>query len=83
MNVDVSTDIVIDCPPSNVSAYAADPDNAPAWYVNIKRVEWRTGHAIAVGSRIAFVAYFLGCRMAYTYEIVEFTRLPSSPLVSA
>jgi uncharacterized protein YndB with AHSA1/START domain len=71
MNVDVSTDVVIDCPPSKVSTYAADPDNAPHWYVNIKSVEWRTAPSVAVGSRVAFVAHFLGRRMAYTYEIVE------------
>ena len=71
MNVDVTSDIVIDRPPSVVSAYAADPDNVPNWYVNIKTVEWKTAHAIAVGSRIAFVAHFLGRRMAYTYEIAD------------
>jgi uncharacterized protein YndB with AHSA1/START domain len=71
VNVDVSTDIVIDCAPSKVSSYAADPDNVPSWYVNIKSVEWRSAPSIAVGSRIAFVAHFLGRRMAYTYEIVE------------
>ena len=71
MNVDVSTEIVIDCPPATVSAYAADPNNVPEWYVNIKSVEWKTVPAIAVGSRIAFVAQFLGRRMAYTYEIAE------------
>ena len=54
-----------------VSAYAADPDNVPNWYVNIKTVEWKTEHTIAVGSRIAFVAHFLGRRMAYTYEIAD------------
>jgi len=72
MNVDVSTDVVIDRPPSKVSGYASDPDNVPTWYVNIKSVEWKTARSINVGSRIAFVAQFLGRRMAYTYEIVEF-----------
>lgn len=71
MNVDVTSDIVIDRPPAVVSAYAADPDNVPNWYVNIKTVEWKTAHAMAVGSRIAFVAHFLGRRMAYTYEIAD------------
>lgn len=70
-NVDVSTEIVIERPRAQVAEYAANPDNAPNWYVNIKFVEWKTPKPAAVGSKIAFVAYFLGRRMEYTYEIVE------------
>ena len=40
--VDVQTDIVIDCARDVVARYAADPDNVPQWYVNIKSVEWET-----------------------------------------
>jgi len=71
MSVDVVTEAFIDCPPDDVAASAADPTNAPRWYVNIKAVEWKTQRPAAVGSRIAFVAQFLGRQMAYTYEITE------------
>lgn len=71
MNVDVTTEIIIERPPLDVFAFAANPDNAPLWYVNIKSVEWQTPPPFATGSRIAFVARFLGRRLAYTYEIVD------------
>jgi hypothetical protein len=59
MNVEESTDIIIRRPLTEVAQYAANRDNAPAWYVNIKAVEWNTPPA-DIGSRVAFVAQFLG-----------------------
>jgi hypothetical protein len=71
MPVDVETVIEINRPRDAVAAYAMDPDNATAWYRNIKAVDWRTAPPVTVGSRIAFVAQFLGRRLAYTYEVAE------------
>jgi len=79
MDVDVQTDIVIMRPPAHVAAYAGDPDRAPEWYVNIQSVEWQTDPPVTLGSRLAFVARFLGRRLAYTYEVVEL--VPGSRLV--
>ncbi len=71
MSVDVQTEIVIARPPDQVAAYAADPANAPEWYVNIDSVAWITPPPARVGTQVAFVARFLGRRLEYTYELVE------------
>ena len=47
--------------------------------LDIKAVEWETPRLLAVGSRLAFTATFLGHRLSYTYEIREF--VPGERLV--
>ena len=79
MNVDVQTDIVINRPVDAVAAYAADPSNAPEWYDRIDSIEWKTTPPATQGTRVAFVARFLGRRLAYTYEFVDF--VPGEHLV--
>jgi hypothetical protein len=69
MPVDVTTWKDIARPRAEVAAFAADPGNAPSWYENIHAVRWETAPPVAVGSRIAFVARFLGRRLAYTYQV--------------
>jgi hypothetical protein len=71
MAIDVTTEIVIDRACADVAAYATDPGYAPRWYANIVAVTWRTPPPLAVGSKMDFVASFLGRRLAYTYEVTE------------
>jgi uncharacterized protein YndB with AHSA1/START domain len=77
--VDVVTETKIDRPLEEVATYVADPSNAPAWYVNITSADWKTPPPLQVGSRFAFVARFLGRRLEYTYEVIDF--VPNERLV--
>lgn len=70
--VDVCTEITISGPRHEVAAFAADPDRAPEWYVNIKSVEWRSPRTLQTGALLAFVAHFLGRRLAYVYRVEEY-----------
>jgi uncharacterized membrane protein len=71
VSVDVAVQAEIARPRAAVAAFAGDPTNAPTWYANIDAVEWLTEPPLRVGSRMAFVARFLGRRLEYTYEVVE------------
>lgn len=71
MAVDVEVERVIAAPLEEVAAFAGDPGNAPSWYANIRSVRWRSEPPVRVGSRMDFVAGFLGRRLAYTYEVVD------------
>jgi len=77
--VDVVTETTIDRPLEEVASYVANPSNAPEWYVNIVSTEWKTPPPLQRGSRIAFVARFMGRRLEYTYEAIDF--VPNERLV--
>ncbi len=70
MHVRVSSAIEIERPRSEVAAFAIDPARACEWYGDVKHVKWN-GQPVAVGSRLAFVAAFLGKESDYIYEVTE------------
>lgn len=77
--VNVHTDIHINRPRADVAGFAADPDNAPRWYVNIHSSQRLDGGPLGTGSKVAFTAKFLGRELNYTYEFVEY--VPGEKLV--
>jgi hypothetical protein len=77
--VDVVTSIVIDRPRSVVAEFSVDPDNATKWYRNIKSAVLKTSRPLRIGTRVDFVAHFLGRELVYTYEFKEFE--PGTKLV--
>jgi uncharacterized protein YndB with AHSA1/START domain len=79
--VDVTTGIDIDRPRRMVAAYVADPDHVPDWYANIDQIMWETEKPLTIGTRLAFVARFLGRTLSYTYEVTDF--VPEERLVMA
>jgi uncharacterized membrane protein len=79
--VDVTTAIDIARPRDVVAAYATDLSRAPDWYGNIDRVTWQTEKPLTIGTRLDFVARFLGRTLSYTYEVIEF--VPDERIVMA
>jgi hypothetical protein len=79
VHVDVLTEIDIARPRAVVAEYASNLDNTTEWYTNIERVDWRSPKPLRVGSQVAFVARFLGRRLAYTYEVRDW--VPGQRLV--
>jgi hypothetical protein len=75
----VETEAIIDVPLEDVASYAADPSNAPEWYENLTSAEWETPRPLQPRSRIAFAANWMGRRLEYTYEVIDFA--PNERLV--
>lgn len=77
--VNVHTEVVINRPRPDVAEFAADPDNAPRWYVNIHKSQRLTDGPLGVGSKVAFIAKFLGRELNYIYEFIDY--VPGEKLV--
>ena len=72
MPIDVTAETTIACPRSDVARFATDPDNDPTWISGIVEAKTVTEPPFGVGTKVARVAKFLGKRMHYTPEVVEY-----------
>ena len=72
MPIDVAAEITIDRPRAEVATFVTDPANDRTWIKAFTSVEPLTDPPTAVGSRVKRVAGFLGRRINYVMEVVEF-----------
>jgi hypothetical protein len=68
----VVAEVVVDRPRPEVAAFAMDPANDRDWIGALTDVNVLTGTPIGAGTRVERVAQFLGRRIEYVNEIVEF-----------
>jgi uncharacterized membrane protein len=71
MSIDVTAQVEIRRPVGEVAAYMVDPNNDPTWIGGVREVRMETPPPLAVGSRVARVAHFLGRRVEYVNEVTE------------
>jgi uncharacterized membrane protein len=71
MSIDITAEVAVVRPRAEVAAYMTDPANDPAWIGGVREVRLETPPPLAVGSRVARVASFLGRRVEYVNEVTE------------
>ena len=71
MSIDVTAEVAIRRPLDEVAAYMIDPAHDPTWIGGVREVRMETPPPLAVGSRVARVAYFLRRRVEYVNEVTE------------
>jgi uncharacterized membrane protein len=71
MSIDITAAVVVRRPLAEVAAYMIDPTHDPEWIGGVREVRMETPPPLAVGSRVARVASFLGKRVEYVNEVTE------------
>ena len=69
MSINISTEIVINCPKEEVARFVMDWNNDPVWISGITEVKKLTDAAFGEGTQIQRVARFLGKRIEYVNEV--------------
>jgi len=72
MNIDVKAEVVINRPKDDVASFVMNADNDPDWIDGIVETETLTDQPLSVGTKVRRVAEFLGRRMEYVPEVVEY-----------
>ena len=75
MSTDVVQEIVIAKQRAEVAAFVAAPDNDPIWIGGVVESNALSEGPISPGSKVKRVAKFLGKRMDYVTEVVEYDPL--------
>jgi len=71
MSVDITAEVAIRRPLEHVTAYMIDPAHDPQWIGGVREARMETSPPLAVGSRVARIASFLGRRVEYVNEVTE------------
>ena len=71
MAINVRAELLINKPKDQVAAYATNPHNDPLWVSGIVESKMLTDPPLALGSRVERVASFMGKRIQYILEVVE------------
>jgi uncharacterized membrane protein len=71
VSIDITAEVAIRRPLRDVAAYMIDPAHDPEWIGGVREVRMETPPPLAVGSRVARVAHFLGRRVEYVNEVTE------------
>ncbi len=79
MAIDVSAQLLINRPKEEVAEYATNPHNDPLWVSGIVEAKLLTDPPMAQGARVERLASFLGKRMQYILEVVDWE--PASRMV--
>ena len=73
MPVDVKAEVLIARSREDVASYATNPANDPVWISGIVEAKMLTEPPVAEGTQVERVATFLGKRIQYVLEIVQWT----------
>jgi uncharacterized membrane protein len=71
MSIDITAEAAIRRPLDEVAAYMIEPAHDPTWIGGVREARMETPPPLAVGSRVARVASFLGRRVEYVNEVTE------------